>query len=120
MTASDNLSADQFGNAHLSEHHARLGMAAPQVGAILGMWKNEPPVATGKRVTLTPDVSVVPNQPHVNVGTVAGYMKKPSKKPIAIVKNPNTGDLHVLDGHNRIAADRLMGRNTRAEYWESR
>jgi hypothetical protein len=114
-----NLSPDQFGHASFRDHHERLGMAEPQVGAILGMWKDDQaPVETKKRVTVTPDMAVVPNQTHVHINKVAEYVKKPSKKPIGVVKNPETGDLHVLDGHHRLTADRLAGRSTKAVYWE--
>jgi hypothetical protein len=117
-----NLSPDQFGHAYFRDHHERLGMAEPQVGAILEMWyrpdRNKPPVETKKRLTVTPDMAVVPNQTHVHIDKVAEYLKKPSKKPIGVVKNPDTGDLHVLDGHHRITADRLAGRSTKAVYWE--
>jgi hypothetical protein len=114
-----NLSPDQFGHAYFRDHHERLGMAEPQVGAILGMWKDDQaPVQTRKRVTVTPDMAVVPNQTHVHINKVAEYVKKPSKKPIGVVKNPDTGDLHVLDGHHRLTANRLLGRDTPAVYWE--
>jgi hypothetical protein len=114
-----NLSPDQFGHAYFRDHHERLGMAEPQVGAILGMWKDDQaPVQTRKRVTVTSDMPVVPNQTHVHIDKVAEYVKKPSKKPIGVVKNPDTGDLHVLDGHHRLTANRLLGRDTPAVYWE--
>ena len=119
MSANEHLSPDQFGHASLQDNHARLGLAEPQVGAILGMWKNDQaPVETRRHVTVTPDMAVVPNQPHVDVDKVAQYVKKPSKKPIGVVQNPDTGDLHVLDGHHRLAADRLAGRSTKAVYWD--
>lgn len=76
------------------------------------------PTKTRKRVTIKPDTAVVPNQTHVHTDKVAEYVKKPSKEPIGVVKNPDTGALHVLDGHHRITADRLAGRSTKAVYWE--
>lgn len=116
-----NLSRDQFGQAYFRDHHERLRLAAPQVGAILDMWSpqgKEAPQPTRKRVTITPDMAVVPNQTHVHVEKVQHYVEHPSRKAIGVVKNPVTGDLHVLDGHHRLTANRLLGKNTPAVYWE--
>lgn len=61
---------------------------------------------------------ISPNQTHVHVSKVEEYVQKPSRKPIGVVKNPDTGDLHVLDGHHRLTANRILGRSTPAVYWE--
>lgn len=115
-----NLSGDQFRYAYFKDHHDRLGLAEPQVGAILGLEPDPEHYvqATGRKTTFGAQEELIPNQTHVNVDKVAEYVQKPSKKPISVVKNPETGQTHVLDGHHRLVASRLRGEPVRAEYWE--
>jgi hypothetical protein len=116
-----NLSRDQFGYAYFRDHHERLNLAEPQVGAILGMFHDDPESAvrpTRRRATFGAQEPLIPNQTHVNVDKVEHYVKHPSSKPIFVVKNPATGENHVLDGHHRLVANRLRGVPTKAQYYE--
>lgn len=119
-----NLSRGQFGLAYFRDHHEGLGLAEPQVGAILGMYPDEDPEAmvrpTNRRTTFSTDAPLIPNQTHVNVEKVQHYVEHPSNKPIFVVKNPHTGDSHVLDGHHRLVANRILGRPTKAQFYEVR
>lgn len=117
-----NLSGDQFRLAYLRDHHEGLSLAEPQVGAILGMYHDEDPEqrvrATSRRTTFAPDEPLIPNQTHVNLDKVQHYVDHPSNKPIFVVKNPETGGSHVLDGHHRLVANRILGRPTKAQFYE--
>lgn len=115
-----NLSRDQFGYAYFRDHHENLSLAEPQVGAILGMHKDPESVvrSTGRGTTFGSQEPLVPNQTHVNVDKVEHYVKHPSKNPIFVVKNPETGANHVLDGHHRLVANRIRGVPTKAVFYQ--
>jgi len=116
------LSRDQFGYAYFRDHSAHLGLAEPQVGAILGMEPDPEHLVkpTSRKAKFAADEPLIPNQTHVNVDKVDHYVKHPSRKPISVMTNPETGGVHVLDGHHRLVANRLRGKPTPAEYWEFR
>lgn len=113
------LSRGQFGYAYFRDNHEHLGLAEPQVGAILGLEPDPEHYVkpTGKRTKFSVDAPLVPNQTHVNVDKVQHYVDHPSRKPIFVVNNPETGQAHVLDGHHRLVANRILGRPTPAEFY---
>lgn len=115
-----NLSPDQFpahGYVSINDHHEGLGLGRNYGEIGMGTHNMR---KTGERTTLGPKDAVTPGQSTVYAAAVHKYVERPNAAPIALYKDPGTGETHVIDGHHRLIAARLAGRPVHGEYWENR
>ena len=112
-----NLSGGQFGIAYFNDHHQDLRTTRYWGSLDVSPETVKP---TGKRTMLSPDEMVIPNQTHVFTEKVQHYIDNPSRKPIQVHQDPETGIKRIIDGHHRFAAARAAGRAVPSEYVQVR
>jgi hypothetical protein len=66
------------------------------------------------RVTIPHSERVNVSQPNVHTRGVHQYLDEPDHEPIHVAHDPEFDDYTVLEGHHRLVADRLAGRDTEA------
>jgi hypothetical protein len=75
------------------------------------------PVRPGKPQYLSHDTPITMNQPSLNLATVDKYTKHGYDNPVSLYRD-SKGNLGVIDGTHRVAADKRAGRPTLATIHE--